>query len=72
MSAAIRIDLCSTAEVALGNAHMNERDFPHIVELELPLGGFRSQSLEFDAFSKAVIVSDSGRLSATPERYFVP
>jgi hypothetical protein len=30
--------------------HMNERDFPHIVELELPPGGFRSQSLEFDAF----------------------
>ena len=24
--------------------HMNERDFPHLVELELPPGGFRSQS----------------------------
>jgi len=32
--------------------HMNERDFPHIVELELPLGGFRSQSLDFDAFHR--------------------
>jgi hypothetical protein len=25
-------------------ARMNERDYPHIVELPLPLGGFRSQS----------------------------
>jgi len=33
-------------------AHMNERDFPHIVELALPPGGFRSQSLEFDAFHR--------------------
>src|SRR5262249_24984030 len=32
--------------------HMNERDFPHIVELELPPGGFRSQGLEFDAFHR--------------------
>jgi hypothetical protein len=32
--------------------HMNERDFPHIVELELPPGGFRSHSLEFDAFHR--------------------
>ena len=30
--------------------HMNERDFPHIVELELPPGGFRNRALEFDAF----------------------
>src|SRR5262245_55770706 len=30
----------------------NERDFPHIVELELPPGGFRSQGLEFDAFHR--------------------
>ena len=33
-------------------AHMNERVFPHIVELALPPGGFRSQSLEFDAFHR--------------------
>jgi len=32
--------------------HMNERDFPHIVELELPPGGLRSQSLDFDAFHR--------------------
>jgi hypothetical protein len=31
-------------------AHINERDFPHIVELELPPGGFRNLALEFDAF----------------------
>jgi hypothetical protein len=31
-------------------AHMNEREFPHLVELELPPSGFRSQNLEFDAF----------------------
>ena len=29
---------------------MNERDFPHLVELELPPGGFRHQSVEFGAF----------------------
>jgi hypothetical protein len=29
---------------------MNERDFPHLVELELPPGGLPSQNLEFDAF----------------------
>ena len=27
---------------------MNERDFPHLVELALPPGGFRSVFLEFD------------------------
>jgi quercetin dioxygenase-like cupin family protein len=32
--------------------HMNERDFPHIVELELPPGGFRNQSFEFNAFHR--------------------
>ena len=30
--------------------HMNERDFPHLVELALPPGGIRDQSLEFNAF----------------------
>jgi hypothetical protein len=30
--------------------HMNERDFPHLVELELPPGGFRDQSFELNAF----------------------
>src|SRR5262249_54482055 len=32
-------------------AHMNEWDFPHIGELELPPGGFRSKSFEFDALA---------------------
>jgi len=29
---------------------MNERDLPHLVELELPPGGFRDRSFEFNAF----------------------
>ena len=31
----------------------NERDFPHLVELALPAGGFRSVFLEIDAFHRA-------------------
>src|SRR6516165_8292359 len=31
---------------------MNERDFPHLVELALPPGGFRSVVLEIDAFHR--------------------
>src|SRR5215472_13882432 len=30
----------------------NERDFPHVVELSLPLGPFRSVFLEIDAFHR--------------------
>ena len=30
----------------------NERDFPHLVQLALPPGGFRSTFLEFDAFHR--------------------
>jgi hypothetical protein len=30
----------------------NERDFPHLVELPLPSGGFRGQHSEFDAFHR--------------------
>ena len=30
----------------------NERDFPHLVELAVPPGGFRSAFLEFDAFHR--------------------
>jgi hypothetical protein len=30
----------------------NERDFPHLVELALPPGGFRSVFLDFDAFHR--------------------
>jgi hypothetical protein len=32
--------------------HMNERDFPHLVELELPPGGFRNKTLEFESFHR--------------------
>jgi hypothetical protein len=43
--------------------HMNEREFPHLVELELPPGGFRSQALGSDraalAFGVACHVSRS-------------
>jgi hypothetical protein len=31
---------------------MNERDFPHLVELALPRGGFRTDTAEFDAFHR--------------------
>jgi hypothetical protein len=31
----------------------NERDFPHVVELALPPGGFRNVFLEIDAFHRA-------------------
>jgi hypothetical protein len=30
----------------------NEQDFPHLVELAVPPGGFRSVFLEFDAFHR--------------------
>jgi hypothetical protein len=32
--------------------HMNERDFPHHVELELPAGGFRDKSQELESFHR--------------------
>ena len=32
--------------------HMNERDFPHLVELALPPGSFRNRDLEFAAFHR--------------------
>jgi hypothetical protein len=31
---------------------MNERDFPYIVELELPPGRFRNKSQEFESFHR--------------------
>jgi hypothetical protein len=34
-----------------GRGH-RAHEFPHLVELELPPGGFRSQNLEFDAFHR--------------------
>ena len=35
----------------------NERDFPHLVELALPLGPFRSVFLEIDAFHRERLAS---------------
>src|SRR5262245_9517303 len=32
--------------------HLNEWDFRYLVDLELPPGGFRNKSLEFDAFHR--------------------
>jgi hypothetical protein len=32
--------------------HMNERDFPHLVELGLPPGGFRNKSPELETFHR--------------------
>ena len=40
--------------------HMNERDFPHLVELELPPGGFRNKSQEFESFHR-----EPGRMHAS-------
>ena len=37
----------------------NERDFPHVVELALPPGGFRSVLLEIDAFHRDRRISQS-------------
>jgi hypothetical protein len=37
----------------------NERDFPHLVELALPPGGFRSVFLEVDAFHRELAASAS-------------
>jgi hypothetical protein len=31
---------------------MNERDFPHLIELAVPPRGFQDQDLEFDAFHR--------------------
>jgi hypothetical protein len=31
---------------------MNERDFPHLIELAVPARGFQGQDLEFDAFHR--------------------
>jgi hypothetical protein len=41
--------------------HVNERDFPHLVELELPPGGFRNKSLELDSFHRERSITISSR-----------
>jgi hypothetical protein len=38
---------CRQSEIT---GHMNERGFPHLFELELPPGGFRNKSQEFELF----------------------
>jgi hypothetical protein len=51
---------------------LNERDFPHIVELPLPAGGFRSQSDDMLAFHRERgIEPRRGRGWYTDEQYYV-
>src|SRR5262249_3500462 len=53
-------------------AAMNERDFPHMVELALPPGGFLNRSLEFDAFHyKRTLPIRRGRGRREGEQFFV-
>ena len=50
----------------------NERDFPHLVELALPPGGFRSVLLEIDAFHRdRRIPVRRGRSRHEAERFFI-
>jgi hypothetical protein len=51
---------------------MNERDFPHIVELQVPVGGLGDRIWEFDAFHRdRGIQSRSGRGRQDEDRFFV-
>jgi hypothetical protein len=51
---------------------MNERDYPHIVELPLPSGGFRSQSDDMLAFHRERgIEPRRGRGWHNDEQYYV-
>ena len=51
---------------------MNERDFPHVVELALPPGGFRSRSSEFEAFHRELgIPIRRGRGRYETEQFYV-
>jgi hypothetical protein len=53
-------------------SRMNERDFPHIVELPLPSGGFRSQSDDMLAFHRECgIEPRRGRGWHNDEQYYV-
>jgi hypothetical protein len=50
----------------------NERDFPHLVELALPPGGFRSVFLEFDAFHREQrIPVRRGRSRHEDEQFYI-
>jgi hypothetical protein len=51
---------------------MNERDFPHVVELALPPGGFRSRGPEFEAFHRELgIPIRRGRGRHEAEQFYV-
>jgi hypothetical protein len=53
-------------------ASMNQRDYPHIVQLPLPLGGFRSQSDDMLAFHRERgIEPRRGRGWHDDDRYYV-
>ena len=50
----------------------NERDFPHLVELAVPPGGFRSTFLEFDAFHRRQrIPVRRGRSRHEAEQFYI-
>jgi hypothetical protein len=50
----------------------NEQDFPHLVELAVPSGGFRSTFLEFDAFhQERRIPVRRGRSRHRAEQFYI-
>jgi hypothetical protein len=50
----------------------NEQDFPHLVELAVPSGGFRDAFLEFDAFhQERRIPVRRGRSRHEAERFYI-
>ena len=50
----------------------NEQDFPHLVELALPPGGFRDAFLEFDAFHRErCIPVRRGRSRHEAEQFYI-
>src|SRR6516162_5697036 len=50
----------------------NERDFPHLVELAVPPGGFRSVFLEIDAFHRGQrIPVRRGRSRHEAEQFYI-
>jgi hypothetical protein len=50
----------------------NERDFPHLVELAVPPGGFRRTFLEFDAFHRERrILIRRGRSRHEDEQFYI-
>jgi hypothetical protein len=52
--------------------HPSERDFPHLVELPLPSGGFRGQLSEFDAFHRERrLQAPRGRGRNEAEQFYV-